>query len=413
MDYFSHPLYNKNNKYQKDGITMKEKIEKYFPKELIGLAILVFGAIILYFVLNNYEKVFTWLGWFISIFKPFIWGFVIAYFVNFFVRYFEKKSFKKIVNQKKQRVYSMIISYILALIIVTLCISIIVPQTLSSLSTLFDNTPIYIRNFIRWETTLAANYSWAKDLSDGAASTLIDVANKLPTYLTNYILPYTVDITTKVTGAVINIFVAIVVSIYFLGSKERFFAQIKKTLYAHCKKEKVDRLIELTCLTNETFSNFISGKLIDSLIIGILAFFGLSIFNFPYALLLAVIIGITNIIPFFGPFLGAIPSFIIILIVDPTKALWFLLFILILQQIDGNIIGPKILGYSIGISAIWIVFAIVIGNKLLGFIGMVIGVPAFAVFYTLFKRWSERKLREKGLPTETADYASEKNQIRF
>lgn len=413
MDYFSFPLYNKNNINKKDGVFMKEKIEKYFPKELIGLAILVFGAIILYFVLSNHEKVFSWLGWFFSIFKPFIWGFVIAYFVNFFVRYFERKTFHKIQNPKKQRIFSMITGYILALIIVTLCISIIVPQTLNSISTLFDNTPTYIQNFIKWETSLAANYSWANEISDGMASTLIDIANKLPTYITDYILPYTVNITTKITGAVINIFVAIVVSIYFLGAKERFFAQIKKVLYAHCQEKNVDRLIELTCLTNETFSNFISGKLIDSLIIGILAFIGLSVFKFPYAMLLAVIIGITNIVPFFGPFLGAIPSFFIILIVDPTKALWFLLFILILQQLDGNIIGPKILGYSIGISAIWIVFSIVVGNKLLGFIGMVIGVPAFAVFYTLFKRWSERKLKEKGLPTDTADYASEENQIRF
>lgn len=307
----------------------------------------------------------------------------------------------------------MIIAYVLSVVIVTLCIVIIVPQTINSISTLFDNTPAYIRNFIQWESTVTANYSWAKDLSDGIASTLIDVSNKLPTYITNYVLPYTVDITTRVTGAVINIFVAIVVSIYFLGAKERFFAQTKKMLYAHIKKEKVDRLIGLTALTNDTFSNFISGKLIDSLIIGILAFIGLSVFRFPYALLLAVIIGITNVIPFFGPFLGAIPSFIIILIVDPTKAFWFLLFILVLQQLDGNVIGPKILGYSIGISAIWIVFSIVVGNKLLGFVGMVIGVPAFAVFYTLFKSWSERKLKEKGLPTDTADYASEEHKIRF
>lgn len=392
---------------------MKEKIEKLFPKEYLGLALLVFCGLILYFLLNNYTVVLSRIGWFLSIFKPFIWGFVIAYFVNFFVRYFERKPLRKIKNPKRQRVFSMIIAYILAIVIVTLCIAIIVPQTLNSLSTLFDNTPAYIRNFIQWETAITANYSWAKDLSDGIASTLIDVANKLPTYLTDYILPYTVDITARITGAIINIFVAVVVSIYFLGSKERFFAQIKKLLYAHMKKEKVDRLINLTALTNDTFSNFISGKLIDSLIIGILAFIGLSVFKFPYAILLAVIIGITNIIPFFGPFLGAIPSFIIILIVDPTKAFWFLLFILILQQLDGNVIGPKILGYSIGISAIWIVFSIVVGNKLLGFIGMVIGVPAFAVFYTLFKSWSERKLKEKGLPTETADYASEEHKIRF
>lgn len=375
--------------------------------------ILICSSILFYFLLARFEDVWAGVIWFGSIFKPFLWGFVIAYFVNFLVVFFEKHSFRKIKSPKTQRIFSMICGYILAFIIVTLCISIIVPQTISSISTLIDNTPTYIHNFVKFETAYAANHSWAMEISNWITRQLIDFENSIPSFFTNYVLPYTVDITTTITGTIINIFIAIVVSIYFIGSKERFYAQIKKMLYAHMKKEKVNRLIELTNLSNDTFSNFLSGKLIDSLIIGIIAFISLTIFRFPYALLLAVIIGITNIIPFFGPFLGAIPSFFIILIIDPSKALWFLLFILILQQVDGNIIGPKILGYSIGLSAIWIVFSIVIGNKLFGFIGMVIGVPAFAVFYTLFKKWSEQKLKEKGLPTNTEDYATEEKQIRF
>lgn len=393
--------------------TMKERLQNYFTKEHLGTFLLVCAAILFYFILNRFDKVWDGIQWFLSIFKPFLWGFIIAYFVNFFVVFFEKHSLYKIKNPKSQRVLAMVISYLVALIIVTLCISIIVPQTISSISTLIDNTPAYIHNFVQFETAYAANHSWAMEISNWITSQLLDLETTIPSLVTDYVLPYTVNITTTITGTVINLFVAIIVSIYFIGSKERFYAQIKKMLYAHLKTERVEQILGLTNLSNETFSNFISGKLIDSLIVGIISFICLSIFHFPYAMLLAVIIGITNIIPFFGPFLGAIPSFFIILIVDPGKAFWFLLFILILQQIDGNIIGPKILGYSIGLAAIWIIVSVLLGNQLFGFIGMVIGVPAFAICYTLFKKWSEKKLSEKGLPTNTEDYASEENKIRF
>ncbi|HHV86936.1 MAG TPA: AI-2E family transporter, partial [Petrimonas sp.] len=301
----------------------------------------------------------------------------------------------------------------LALIIVILCIAIIVPQTADSISGLIGNAPGYIENFTAFATTFAANHVWATNILDWATVKLAGLEDSLPSLLTDYVLPYTMNITAKITSIIVNLFIAIVVSIYFLARKERFYAQTKKTLYAHMKTEKVERLLQLTQLSSETFSSFISGKLLDSLIIGILSFICLSIFHFPYALLVAVIIGITNIIPFFGPIIGAVPCFFIILIVDPAKALWFLLFILILQQVDGNIIGPKILGYSIGLSAIWIVFAIVIGNQFFGFIGMVIGVPLFAIIYVLFKEWSENKLRQKQMPTKTEEYATEKNKIRY
>jgi predicted PurR-regulated permease PerM len=392
---------------------MKERFEKYFSQQSIGFAFLVFGGILFYFILSRIEDVLSWIGWVLAVFKPFLWGLIIAYFVNFFMVFFERRVFKKIKNGKTQRSAAMICGFLLALIIVILCIAIIVPQTADSIAGLIGNTAGYIENFTAFATTFAANHVWATNILDWATVKLVGLEDSLPSFFTEYVLPYTVDITTKITSIIVNLFIAIVVSIYFLARKERFYAQTKKVLYAHMKKEKVERLLQLTSLSNETFSSFISGKLLDSLIIGILAFICLSIFHFPYALLVAVIIGITNIIPFFGPIIGAVPCFFIILIVDPAKALWFLLFILILQQVDGNIIGPKILGYSIGLSAIWIVFAIVIGNQLFGFIGMVIGVPLFAIIYVLFKEWSENKLRQKQMPTKTEEYASEKNQIRY
>ena len=187
-------------------------------------------------------------------------------------------------------------------------------------------------------------------------------------------------------------------------SKEHFFAQWRKTLYAFFKKETVENLLYVGRLTSSTFNGFINGKLIDSLIIGILAFICLSIMNMPYVLLVSVIIGVTNIIPFFGPFIGAIPSTFIILIVDPLQAVWFVIFILVLQQIDGNIIGPKILGSSTGLPAIWVMFAILVGGGLAGFAGMIAGVPTMAVIYTLFKAYVKQKLEQKELPSGTEEY---------
>ena len=161
---------------------------------------------------------------------------------------------------------------------------------------------------------------------------------------------------------------------------------------------------EIIRRSNYTFGKFLSGKILDSLIIGIMTFIILYVCKMPYALLVSVIVGITNIIPFFGPFIGAVPSFIIILFVDPVKALWFLLIVFVIQQIDGNIIGPKILGDSIGISAFWILFAILVAGKFLGIVGMVIGVPLFAVVYSIIKEIVEERLRKKGLKVQTEDY---------
>ena len=186
--------------------------------------------------------------------------------------------------------------------------------------------------------------------------------------------------------------------------KEKFFALSKKITYALFPKTIAQRVIKLTHMSNETFGKFLSGKILDSLIIGIMTFIILYVCKMPYALLVSVIVGITNIIPFFGPFIGAVPSFIIILFVDPVKALWFLLIVFVIQQIDGNIIGPKILGDSIGISAFWILFAILVAGKFLGIVGMVIGVPLFAVVYSIIKEIVEERLRKKGLKVQTEDY---------
>jgi len=201
------------------------------------------------------------------------------------------------------------------------------------------------------------------------------------------------------------------IAIYLWGSKEKFIAQSKKVSYAYLPQKFVDRMILLLQEANKIFGGFISGKIIDSAIIGVLCYIGMLILNIPYALLISVIVGVTNVIPYFGPFIGAIPSILLLLMVDPVEAIWFGVFVLILQQIDGNIIGPKIIGESTGLSAIWVVFSVTIFGGIFGFVGMLLGVPLFAVIYSVLTRSVNERLAKKNLSVSTDYYASEINQI--
>lgn len=208
----------------------------------------------------------------------------------------------------------------------------------------------------------------------------------------------------NVLSEVFNFLVGCIVSVYMLFGKETFSAQIKKMLYAGMQVERANMVLHITRKSNEIFGGFIIGKIIDSAIIGVLCFIGITILDMPYILLVSVIVGVTNVIPFFGPYIGAIPSTILIALADPLKGLYFLIFIIALQQLDGNVIGPKILGNSTGLSAFWVVFSILLGGGLFGFIGMIIGVPTFAVIYYIVKMVVEEKLKKKKLPPDTEHY---------
>ena len=198
--------------------------------------------------------------------------------------------------------------------------------------------------------------------------------------------------------------IAVIVSVYLLVRKDTFAAQSKKIVYSIFRTKHADMVVEETRNAYRILSGFIIGKLIDSLIIGVICFMGCSVLRFPYPALVATVVGVTNIIPFFGPFIGAIPCFLLILLVDPVKSLYFLLFIFILQQFDGNILGPKILGDSTGLDAFWVLFSILLFGGLFGFTGMVLGVPVFAMIYSILNRLVRTGLTRRGLPVETGEY---------
>lgn len=224
-------------------------------------------------------------------------------------------------------------------------------------------------------------------------------------------LPMVLNATKNLTTGLTNLILGVIISIYFLFGKERFLAQIKKALYALFPEDFVKRLVDVTHTSNRIFSGFISGKLLDSLIIGILCFVGMSLFRMPMAMLVSVIVGVTNVIPYFGPIIGAVPSALIVFLIDPIKALWFVFFVICLQQFDGNILGPRILGDSIGMPAFWVIFSILLFGGYFGVFGMFVGVPTFAVIYSIFKIWMEGRLERKNMPTDTKSYASEEHPL--
>ena len=225
---------------------------------------------------------------------------------------------------------------------------------------------------------------------------LLDKTNELMSNLTVGVI--------NVLSEIFNILIGVIVSIYILFSKELFVRQTKKAVYAIFSADHANMILHLTTKSNEIFGGFIIGKIIDSAIIGVLCFFGLSLLNMPYVMLVSVIVGVTNVIPFFGPYIGAVPSTILILLSDPMKGLYFVIFILLLQQFDGNILGPKILGNSTGLSAFWVIVAILLGGGLFGFVGMVMGVPTFAVLYYIAEMLVDNRLKRKKLPTDTGCY---------
>ena len=366
--------------------------------------IVICCSIIFYFVASQIGSFSEKIGVVIGIMYPFIIGFAIAYLLNFILKFYEvsilgnTQWFSRLKKSQKRSI-GLILTYLTAIGICYLFIHFIVPQLIESVNDIpqyVDNLTTIFNDLIK-DTNISPEYvALMQEQMDKYIKFVMDFAKE--------IIPIVGNMLKVIASSIWNIVLGIIISVYLLIDKEIFFAINRKITCALFSKKTADRIFQLTYRTNETFGKFLIGKIIDSAIIGVLSFIVFTIFKIPYTLLISVIIGVTNIIPFFGPFIGAIPSGIIILFVSPTKALIFIILVFIIQQLDGNVIGPKILGDSIGISAFWILFAILVAGKFLGIVGMIIGVPLFAIVYSVIKEDVEFRLKNKNLPTETEDY---------
>ena len=389
--------------------------KKYTTIAIYACLVIVFGVVCVAAAINI-ETIWGGIGKLMRILNPIFYGFVIAFLVNPLYRIFERKAFAFVHRKKEQdvlrRVISLIAAYLVIISAITGFVIIVVPQLVQSASDLESRMSGYVKSVqgIVNTTIAEANnkdgmFGWLFDYVD--ASKLGEGINGLISQASSFMLNSVPVLTAFIGGFLTTVkdaLLGLVISVYFLYSRDKLCAQIKKVVYAVFKKENADGIVDVTRFTGHKFERFIVGKIIDSIIIGILTFIVLVIFNIPYPALIAVIVGVTNVIPFFGPFIGAIPSAFIIFISEPTKALWFIIIILVIQQLDGNVIGPAILGDSTGLSALWIIISLLVMSGLFGLAGWVIGVPLFAVLYTLFSEFINKRLEKRELPVHTADY---------
>lgn len=388
---------------------MKIDFNKKYTTISIYSFIVVCCSILFASLIREVDKVVEIFSVLSATLQPFMIGFVIAYLLNFIMVFLENKilsleTFSKI---KSKRAFSIIFSYIITGFTLYLFMLFVLPQLMNSLIGLANSIPDYLRNATLFINEILARIDKNVDISQEYLDLLFNQWQSfvdMAAGIVSSAIPMIGNFVTGVASSIWNIIIGIIISIYILIEKEKFIGLGKKIIFANLPQKESEYIINLGRRSNKTFGDFLSGKILDSVIIGILTFIILTVFKMPYTLLVSVIIGITNIIPFFGPFIGAVPAFVIIMFVDPVKALWFLVIILVIQQVDGNIIGPKILGDSIGISAFWILFSILVAGKVMGILGMIVGVPLFAITYSVIKEVTEFKLKEKGLPTETKDY---------
>ena len=329
-----------------------------------------------------------------GILMPFIYGAVIAYLlkpvcntIEAFLRRFIPEKMKGLINA-----LSVTFTILFGLLLVYALFMMIVPQLITSVTTLYYTAQRNFAKFVQWANHVEffEQNTQIMDLLNSAYDT---VSTSIDTLVKTKLLPSMQNILSGAALGVLNVVVVlknlvigIIVAVYMLASRKRFVQQGKMVLYSVVKPRWASLITEEVKYADRMFGGFINGKILDSAIIGVLCYIACLIFKFPSALLVSVIIGVTNVIPFFGPFIGAIPATLLILIQNPIKALWFVLFVLVLQQLDGNIIGPKILGNTTGLSSFWVLFAILLFGGLWGFVGMIIGVPLFAVIYDVIKK---------------------------
>lgn len=356
--------------------------------------------ILLIFFFINIKDIMNFLYKFLGILKPFIWGIAIAFILNIPVKLIEKNLGNGKYFKGMKRSFSITLTFLFFILAITLFILFVIPQLLSSISTLMNSIPEYLSQFEKFLEVNAINNSQSQVMMQNIINELLNMWKeilKVTSQIVGTSLGYLLDFTLGITYGVINFFLALVLAIYMLASKEILISQLKLIIYAFVSKNKSDRIIELGKMCNEMFSKFILGQCTEALVIGVLCFIGMIILKMPYALLISVVIGVTALIPVFGAFLGTIPSAFIILIIDPIKALWFIIFIIVLQQLEGNLIYPRVVGSSIGLSALWVMFAMIVGGSLFGIIGMLIGIPIFGVVFKILKRVANRKINEKGI----------------
>ncbi len=383
-----------------------------------------FTCLLLTIVVWRFSSALAIIKKILSVLSPVIWGLVFAYLLSPLQNWLERRILSRLIERKKphpklKRTLSVTVTMLILLAALAGMIAMLLPELIESVRTLFNNIPGYAKNIAAWCT---AHLAGLKESNPQIYESVMAALEGLQDRLINFATQYEPKVDSIISGAniigsitsgayslvigVMDFLIGIIAAIYLLYHKERYPAQIKKILYALFPEQRVHGTLHVLARVNHTFQSFLVGQTIDCLLVGMTTFIGLTIMGAPYAALISLVVGITNFIPFFGPFIGAIPSGFLILIAEPSKLIPFAIFILVLQQVEGNLLAPKILGDSMGLPTFWVLFAILLGGGLFGFFGMVAFVPLFAALYALFKEFLTARLAKKGLPSSTEGYMS-------
>lgn len=397
---------------------MKLQINKKYLRIGLTAFAVIAASICFYYLIFHGDRFSAQLNSLFKILSPVVYGIIFAYLMTPLVNVIEKRFLIPVfikdkanisARQKKyMRLFSVLFTIVLVILLIYGFFSILIPNIIKSIKSISYQFPYYVQNLTIWSAKFLEDNP---DIEAIVLRFLDTYSEEFLNYLNNSIVPQLETVVRQVSLSLIsvlkflwNFIIGMIISIYVLFSKETFAGQGKKIAFALFNTKTANQIIKDIRFISDTFIGFIGGKIIDSIIIGFICFAGTSILEMPYAMLVSVIVGVTNIIPFFGPYLGAVPSAILILMVNPIKCVYFIIFILILQQIDGNFIGPRILGQSTGLSGFWVIFSITIFGGIMGIPGMIIGVPFFAVLYAMVKRVTNRMLQKRGLPSETSKY---------
>lgn len=394
---------------------MKKIENKYILYGLTAISVIA-ASILFYFFILRFDAIINVIGKILVIFKPLLYGIILAFLLTLSFNYFEKKLTKIFIKKMKDdnkaikttKTLSIVLSIVILFTILFLIVYVLIPRIAISLLGIIDTLPEQIKNVEKWlENILSGNPT----IESFIMSAISDSSESILAWVSKGVLPTMESISANVTTGLNDMYVflkdfiiGIVFSIYILANKKKFIAQLNKIMYTILGVKKGNTLLQGSRYSYKIFIGFIKGKLLTSAIIGIACYVGMIIFNMPYALIISIIIAVTNIIPFFGPIIGWVPSVALVLLVSPIKALYFTIFIVILQQIEGNILEPKIVGNTTGISGFWVLFSIMVFGGLFGFTGMIIGVPIFAVIYHFSTFNLNKYLSKKGMPVSTNDY---------
>ena len=391
--------------------------KKYLYIGVTALSIVIL-SIAFFMSIQNMQAISGFIKNLLGIMSPVLWGLVIAYLLYSPMMFFEARLFiplsKRFMKHNPKtaaraaRALSVVLAIAVSLVIIFTLLWLVIPQVLTSITVIAHGMPSYVGKAMEWIEKKMYSYPEAESIVVSAFESISEyVVNWLQSTVVPQIQKIVAGLSTGVFAffkVIANIFIGIIFSIYLLFNKEGLGAKTKKLLYAIFSPKTVKRLLRGAGYTNDAFMGFISGQLLDSTIVGVICYISCSLMQIEYALLVGAVVGVTNIIPFFGPFIGAVPSAIIILMDSPWKCLMFLIFILILQQVDGNIISPRILGDRVGLNGFWIMLAIIVGGGLFGFAGMICGVPVFTVLYGGLRSFVNGRLKSKGLPVDAERY---------